>query len=1060
MNHHSKTKWLALILLSFWLYCPSYAQSQPKDDFESNYENGLEFYDAKDYNKAIMFLERAYQIGINNPNQGTIDLGDIAFKLSESFIKKRAFDTANNYSRIAIEKARASNIDSVLLKRLDQSVNINKELGEFDNAISTLTEIEGILVSKYGEQSEENAQNLLNLSSIYTNAGNYNKAIEYNKLSTSILEKIHGPKSLKLSNNLSALGRIYTELGNYNEAVIIQDKTIALFSEQDKINFSGQYGFALFMKAYNLDRFNEKEQANELYFEVKKIFDDPEHEGHIASNGNIGLNLTDMGDYENAMMYLNMAIEKTSPSNILRYRTRMQNLAFLYVKLGDYEKAKKVYSRAKNAMIDADKEEHQDYGQLLNNIGKMYRQMGDLKKAEPLFKEALTVFLKTYDENHIKYGYQLNDYANTLFDLGRTDEAMALFEKNVELLEKNGRTELQEYANWQFNLGQAYNRLQQYDKALPLIKAAVNQTKSILGDDHVKYGQMLKGLGQTYLALGDEDNAISAIDTSNQLFINEIDKVFRFRSEKEKRDFMTVIKQNFDEIQSIPYISNIKSEDLNEINLNNQLLLKGLLLNNSKGLIPQLRSLNDQKINSKIQEYNSLRSLLSKTLSQSFEERNFDVDSLKKIVNEKEVTLVKLNNKNFGETVSFKRNWKDSRDALKPFEVAVEFVNFDLVKNGKNTDSTMYCAYIYKKKWASPKLIPLFENRQLTKLKEDKTPNQLYNSEELYELVWKPLQNELKNTKVVYFAPAGILNQISFGALKSEEGILSNQYELVQLSSTALLKNDLAIPKPKNALFVGGINYEYTETVSKALDSTAYVYLDMESIKGSRSTRNRGESWKELPGSLIEIETLGALISKQGDTRLLKGKKATETQFKRLSGKSPNILHIATHGFFYENLHRGSLNTFGLSTEDRYRLADDPLLRSGLILAGANYAWKNGSNPMEEDDGILTAMEISNLDLSNTQMVVLSACETGLGDIDGSEGVYGLQRAFKMAGVDIIVMSLWQVPDKETAEFMLHFYNQWLELDDIRKAFNNTQQYMQQQYPEDPINWAAFVLFE
>ena len=101
MNHHSKTKWLALILLSFWLYCPFYAQAQTEDDFESNYENGLEFYDAKDYNKAIMFLERAYQIGINNPNQGTIDLGDIAFKLGESFIKKRAFDTANNYSRIA-----------------------------------------------------------------------------------------------------------------------------------------------------------------------------------------------------------------------------------------------------------------------------------------------------------------------------------------------------------------------------------------------------------------------------------------------------------------------------------------------------------------------------------------------------------------------------------------------------------------------------------------------------------------------------------------------------------------------------------------------------------------------------------------------------------------------------------------------------------------------------------------------------------------------------------------------------------------------------------------------
>ena len=639
---------------------------------------------------------------------------------------------------------------------------------------------------------------------------------------------------------------------------------------------------------------------------------------------------------------------------------------------------------------------------------------------------------------------------------------MTLFKKNIEILEQTERTQLQEFANWQFNLGQAYNRLQQFDKALPLIEQAVSQTKSILGEDHVTYAQMLKGLGQTYLGLKDETNAISAIKKSNELFINEIDKVFRFRSENEKRDFMTVIKKNFDEIQSMSFGSSINSAKLNETNLNNQLLLKGLLLNNTKGLIPQLRNLKDNDINAKIQEYNSLRSLLSSTLSQPFEERNYDADSLKEVVNSKEVELVKLNNTHFGNAISFKRDWKDSRNALSSSEVAIEFVNFNLVNNGKRTDSIMYGAYVYRKDSNQPKLIPLFEKDQLIRLKKDKKPNELYNSDKLYDLIWQPLQNMVQNAKVIYFAPTGILNQISFGALKNENGILSSQYELIQLSSTALLKNELAVPKVENALFVGGIDYEYTETVSKALDSTAYVYLDMESIKGSRSTRNRGESWKELPGSLIEIETLGELISEQeGTTRLLKGKKATETQFKRLSGNSPNILHIATHGFFFENRNQqGSYSMFGLSTEDRYRLAEDPLLRSGLILAGANYAWKNGGNPMEEDDGILTAMEISNLDLSGTQMVVLSACETGLGDIDGSEGVYGLQRAFKMAGVDIIVMSLWQVPDKETAEFMAYFYNQWLAFDDIRKAFNNTQQFMQQQYPEDPVKWAAFVLFE
>lgn len=139
---------------------------------------------------------------------------------------------------------------------------------------------------------------------------------------------------------------------------------------------------------------------------------------------------------------------------------------------------------------------------------------------------------------------------------------------------------------------------------------------------------------------------------------------------------------------------------------------------------------------------------------------------------------------------------------------------------------------------------------------------------------------------------------------------------------------------------------------------------------------------------------------------------------------------------------------------------ENPLKRTGLILAGANYAWQYGNNPYKENDGILTAFEISNLDLSNTDMVVLSACETGLGDINGSEGVYGLQRAFKMAGVDLIMMSLWEVPDKETSEFMTIFYNNWLSNQDVRTAFRNTQLTMAETYKYNPEKWAAFVLFE
>jgi len=187
---------------------------------------------------------------------------------------------------------------------------------------------------------------------------------------------------------------------------------------------------------------------------------------------------------------------------------------------------------------------------------------------------------------------------------------------------------------------------------------------------------------------------------------------------------------------------------------------------------------------------------------------------------------------------------------------------------------------------------------------------------------------------------------------------------------------------------------------------------------------------------------------------------ASEENIKALHGNSPDILHIATHGFFFEDYKKKEQTGFNLENGNQYLRAHDPLLRSGIILAGANTNWTGNNEPIHGEDGILTAMEISNLDFSKTKIVVLSACETGLGDIDGSEGVYGLQRAFKMAGVQIIIMTLWQVPDLETAEFMKLFYNNWIRSGKVKEAFNLAQRSMKRKYSKEPHKWAAFVLFE
>ena len=136
------------------------------------------------------------------------------------------------------------------------------------------------------------------------------------------------------------------------------------------------------------------------------------------------------------------------------------------------------------------------------------------------------------------------------------------------------------------------------------------------------------------------------------------------------------------------------------------------------------------------------------------------------------------------------------------------------------------------------------------------------------------------------------------------------------------------------------------------------------------------------------------------------------------------------------------------------------MLRSGLIMAGGNAAWQGKQTLEGKEDGILTAYEISQMNLSNTELVVLSACETGLGDIQGNEGVYGLQRAFKIAGAKYLIMSLWQVPDKQTSLLMTTFYKKWLEDKmSIPNAFHAAQKELRS-IGLDPYQWAGFVLVE
>ncbi|NNE33516.1 MAG: CHAT domain-containing protein [Winogradskyella sp.] len=869
---------------------------------------------------------------------------------------------------------------------------------------------------------------------------------------------------------LSKIGINYFDLGLYKDAYNSESRAVKIFEEISYKHYD--YMVANYYLGYLEEYLNnnylvaiDNYKIAKHYYETENKTDD---QIFAAILGRIALNYDKIGDYENAIKFCKQALSAPAISEKTK-SIRLMDLGYFYYNMGQYALAHRTYEDALTAMKISHDDSHSEYAKLLNNIGKLYFEENNFEEALAYFETALTKIKahKNHSEEkwHDFYSYFLNDYAKTLFEMGKTEESIKLLKKNLDYFDSNDKPKNEAYFNRKYSLAKAYNLLGNYNDALPLIKEATENLGKMLGKDHVDYGNFLKTLSETYFGLGNNDKGVATLEASNTVFISQVDKIFRFSSENEKQAFLKMLTRNFNQMQSIATHTKVNHHGLNAVNLNNQLMLKGLLLNNSKDITFKLKSLNDEEINNKIKTYRILKSKFSKLITQYDSKRKQDLDSLKLLLNAKEVELVRLYTTNFKDGISLQRDWKRIKDRLKPDEVAIEFSHFNLTKDNKLSDEVMYVAYLIRPLVEFPKLILLFKESELKQLKFKKTNDQLYSNSALYQLIWKPLSEHLKNTSKIYYAPSGMLNEISYAAIYDGEDALINRYNLVQLSSTYKLFEAAAPLRKTSTLLIGGITYDYAlqkDNKSSTAMAAKQSFLDNMAFSQSRGTKNRGESWEYLEGTSQEVDNLNKLLkTNKTEVAVLTTTEATEANFKSISGNSPNLIHIATHGFFFENLNRDRSQESNLSTEDNYRLAFDPLLRSGLIMAGANYAWKhNNYPPGEEEDGILTALEISNLDLSNTDLVVLSACKTGLGDIDGSEGVYGLQRAFKMAGVDKLIMSLWEVPDAETAIFMKTFYNNWLEGTAIRDAFNNTQRQLYNRYKSEPHKWAAFVLFE
>lgn len=490
-------------------------------------------------------------------------------------------------------------------------------------------------------------------------------------------------------------------------------------------------------------------------------------------------------------------------------------------------------------------------------------------------------------------------------------------------------------------------------------------------------------------------------------------------------------------------------DDFTESAYNALLFSKGLLLASERGMETMVRTCDNPDI---AEDYNRLLQLRqdykAAEAKQDKERATALYAEFTAVDNKITGLLNELGGMAFVDSVSY----RDVRSALGKGEVVVDFVDFVTAEQ-----KHQYAAYIVKHNWEHPKLVSVFEAAQMDSLlaSVQGNPDRLYEKSVapgLYSLVWKAVEPYVGN-RTTYIIPSGVLHTIALESVPMGRTTLGEKYRIVRLTSAKeaiSYKKNRSLGGVSDAVLYGGL--EYNMTVSDMVaQHERYSLPPLFAVRGLNKTR--GDSlFTNLPSTMdevIEIEKILTLSNmKVSPFTAMQG---TEESFVSMSGQAPDILHIATHGFFY-------------TSSDARKVAalsgySDIMYLTGLVMAGGNAGWKGEKLPAGVLGGLLTSEDIAHLDLSATRMVVLSACETGLGEAT-NEGLLGLQRAFKKAGVQTLVMSLWQVSDLVTKEFMVSFYRNLTQKGwNKQRAFMQARKDIQKKYAE-PYYWAGFVMVD
>lgn len=940
----------------------------------------------------------------------------------------------------------------------------------------------------YGKNDPNYFRSLAQYAEVLVQARQYKQAEDAFENLISEVRGIRSQTDPEYLSALNSLGKLYDLTQRYDEAENLYERVLSL-----QEHWIGEVPTPEFAETLNnlghlyekTGRYAEAEPVFKRAIEIEKADMGEKHPEYADALENLAELYEIMGNYAKTEPLYKQVIdirEEVLGQDDSTYLHTLDRLAAIYEKTGRYVEAEPIFVKVANARKVVLGDQHALYAESLDRLAFFYQRTERFGEAEKYFKESIVIKKTVLGERSTEYAIELLHLAQFYNVSERYTSSLPLYKQALSILKSNLGELHPDYIKYLNTQASIYDKIGNYKEAEPIFRQVMTIADITAGKRHPVYEEAVNNLARMMRNKNDINETYKLFLEANLLQQQQVRTVYPFLNEEEKLAFYQKIRTEWEHFNSFAVETSAYKPMILRTLYENLFVAKNFMFQQSDRLTENILNSKQYELINSYKHWQKLKTDLTRNYAKTkseLREGNINLEETEKALAniEGEISAKSpLFAKVYAQSKTY--SWTDVRQKLKDGEAAIEIVRFrkygmaktisDITANGLTeypikglTDSIAYAALIITPETKeNPKIVILkngneLEGKYLTTYRngvkqraEDRTS---------YQQFWQPIWEGLASVgdkhatkggiiRKIYFAPDGVYNYLNLMALRNPR---SNKYLLDELDIQTLTSTlELVVPKaqdnPNNtAVFFGNPTFEMP---AKERESFARKnnLLSNKTLQAVSAEIPKNTSFAKIPHTGREIMAVGQVLAprKWQISRYMMNE-AVEEYLKAVY--HPKVLHLATHGYFEPN-----------AETDKQQ---NPLLRSGLILAGVRNTPNTPPASDENllDDGVLTAKEALNLNLDSTDLVILSTCETGLGETKNEENLFNLQKAFRQAGAKALLMSMWRVNEQISQEFVQRFYQNWVSQKNRRAAFLKTQQDLKDKYKE-PYIWAAFVM--